>query len=247
MTERRSPSDPTRRRVLGCGLGAALLAAPLVAAAPLTVFAAASLKGPLDEIAAARGARVAYGGSGLLARQVAAGAPADVVVLAATDWADWLAAQGATRGGVVDVAGNRLALAGPAGAAPVDLSAQALEARLGSGRLAMGDPMSVPAGRYAQQALETLGAWGALSERLLLSESVTAALAYVARGAAPLGLVYGSDLRRADVAEVAAIPATAHAPIRYPAAVTARAAPGAEALLAAIADARPTFAAHGFA
>lgn len=247
MTARRSPSDPTRRAVLAA---AAVLATPARAEAPLTVFAAASLKGPLDAIASAYAepVRVSYAGSGALARQVAAGAPADVVVLAAVDWADWLLARGVLEGDPVDVAGNRLALAGPAGAAPLEPSAPAILDRLGRrGRLAMGDPMSVPAGRYAQQALETMGAWGALDDRLLLSESVSAALAYVARGAAPVGLVYRSDLRRASVAALAQVPPEAHAPIRYPAAVVRGARPGARALLDAVAGADATFAAHGFA
>mgnify|MGYP003872793253 CR=1 FL=1 len=83
------------------------------------------------------------------------------------------------------VARNALVLAGPPGAAALDLTADAMVTRLGGGRLAMGDPMSVPAGRYAQQAFEALGLWPAVSARLLTTENVRAALAYVARGDVP--------------------------------------------------------------
>ena len=215
----------------------------LRAAAPVSVFAAASLKGPLDAIAPE--ARISYAGSGAVARQVAAGAPADLAILAAADWMDWLAARRPVRARAV-VARNALALVGPRGAAPLDLTPDAVAARLGGGRIAMGDPMSVPAGRYAQQAFETLGLWGAVAPRVLAAENVRAALAWVARGDVPLGAVYRSDARLDAVAEVAAIPDAAHAPILYPAATLADARPEADALMARIAAAGAVFAAHGF-
>ncbi|SFJ58732.1 molybdate transport system substrate-binding protein [Jannaschia pohangensis] len=241
--------DPTRRGLLLAG-SAALLARPARAAPDaLVVMAAASLKPALDEIAATwpDPVALAYGGSGAIARQIAAGAPADVVLLAATDWMDWLVSQGAVEGAARSVAGNRLVMAGTPGGGPVCLSAAAVLARLGTGRLAMGDPMSVPAGRYGQQALETLGIWAALSEHLLMTDNVRAALAYVARGDVPLGLVYASDARGTGVEVAAEIPAPTHAPIVYPAALVRGARPGAADLLAHIAGSQAIFAAHGFA
>ncbi len=219
-------------------------------AAPLTIFAAASLKPALDEIAAAWDgpAALSYGGSGTLARQVAAGAPADVVLLAAIDWMDWLAGQGVLEGAPVSVATNRLVMAGPPGGGPVPLEAAAILGRLGAdGRIAMGEPMSVPAGRYAQDALESLGLWQALAPRMLYAEDVRAALAYVARGDVPLGLVYGSDIVGSGVSVAAEIPSEAHDPIAYPGAVVAGAAAGARDFLDHVVDARDVFARHGFA
>ena len=241
-------SNLTRRALLA----AALLSVPVLArgqAAPLTIFAAASLKPALDEIATGWDGSLAlsYGGSGALARQVAAGAPADVVLLAAADWMDWLAGQGAIEGGPVTIATNRLVMAGAPGGGAVSLDAGAILARLGtSGRIAMGEPMSVPAGRYAQEALETLGLWEALVPRMLYAEDVRAALAYVARGDVPLALVYGSDLMGSDATVAAEIPPGAHAPILYPGAVVSGAATDAHAFLDRVAGARDVFARHGF-
>lgn len=244
----RSLLSPTRRAVIAGGLA---LLVPIGARAqgPLVVFAAASLKPALDEIAAGRegGAALSYASSGTLARQVAAGAPADVVILAAADWMDWLDGQGLLEGEAVSVASNRLVLAGPPDAAPVALETGAILARLGEGRLAIGDPMSVPAGRYAQQALEALGLWPALAPRLLAAQDARAALAYVESGDAPLGIVYGSDTAGTAVSMVAEIPPQSHVAITYPAAVTRGAAPGARAFLERVAASGEVFAAHGFA
>ncbi|MEM8823872.1 MAG: molybdate ABC transporter substrate-binding protein, partial [Pseudomonadota bacterium] len=171
--ERRSTSDLSRRTLLGAMIAA--LAWSADGGEGLTVFAAASLKPALDEIAAGWEAPVAlsYGGSGTIARQAAAGAPVDIVLLAAEDWMDWLVGQGVVEGTPLSVAGNRLVLAGASGSGPVALDQNALLDRLGAnGRLAMGDPISVPAGRYAQQALETLGLWDAIAPRTLLAENV---------------------------------------------------------------------------
>lgn len=239
-------SDPTRRAVLLAG--GAMLCAPAVFAerARLNVFAAASLKPALDEIAASRDIALTYGGSGTIARQVAQGAPADVVILAATDWMDWLAGQGVLRGTPVPVARNGLVLAGAESVGPLALTPDGVSAALGTGRLAMGDPMSVPAGRYGQQALETLGLWDRLSDRLILTGDVRAALAYVARGDVPLGLVYGSDVVGVDVKIAARVPGNSHAPILYPGA-TLSDRPEAAAFLERVAGSTDVFARHGFA
>jgi molybdate transport system substrate-binding protein len=243
----RSIPDPSRRAILAAGLS--ILAAPARARSRLVVFAAASLKPALDEIAATWPEPVAlsYGGSGSIARQAVAGAPADVIVLAAQDWMDWLAARGVVSGSPRSVAGNRLILAGPAGAVPLDLTAAALLARLGpDGRMAMGDPMSVPAGRYGREAMESLGLWPALEPRALLAENVRAALAFVARGDVALGLVYATDARGTGVDVLAQIPADAHTPIAYPAAILPGADAGAADFLDHVTASGAIFARHGF-
>ena len=195
------------------------VALPLRAETDLTVFAAASLRGALDDIAAAWSApvQISYGGSGAIARQVSLGAPADVVFLANPEWMDWLAAGGhilpRTR---QDILSNRLVVIGPVGSPALD---GPLDARLGDGRLAMGHRAAVPAGSYAQAWLETVGLWNALAPRLAETENVRLAMALVARGEAPLGIVYASDARASDDVDVVfAVPADDHPPIRYPAA-----------------------------
>ena len=246
------PRGPARRSVLAGLAGACALwsTSPGRAEEALTVFAAASLKPALDEIAAGWAAPVAisYAGSGALARQVAQGAPADVILLAAEDWMDWLIERDALAAPPVAVAGNELVLVGPPGAAPCDLSLGPMRDRLGAdGRLAMGDPMSVPAGRYAQQSLESLGLWDALAPRALFAENVRAALAYVARGDVPLGLVYASDAVGTGVSLLDRAAPDTHAPIVYPGAVLRGAAPGAMDFVAHVARQGSIFRAHGFA
>lgn len=238
-------SDLTRRTVLAAGLAGAV-ARPLRADGRVIVFAAASLKPALDEIARGWDVALSYGGSGALARQVASGAPADVVILAATDWMDWLAQRGVLTGPPRPVARNRLVLSGAPGVGRIDLTSGAILAALDGGRMAMGDPMSVPAGRYAQQAFETLGLWTALSARLILTQDVRAALAYVVRGDVALGAVYGSDAVGTGVDIAATIPASAHAPIVYPGArIGDRREAG--AFLSHVAASADIFAIHGFA
>ncbi|WP_308915596.1 molybdate ABC transporter substrate-binding protein [Jannaschia sp. LMIT008] len=237
-----SPFRSDRRAVLAGG-AAYCVAGAAGAEDVLTVFAAASLKTVLDGWALP-GTRLTYAGSGTLARQIAHGAPADVVILAARDWMDWLIGQGAV-GRAHVVAGNVLVFAARAGGAPLPLTSDAVLDRLGDGRLAMGDPLSVPAGRYARQALVSLGLWDAVVDRLIVAENVRAALAYVARGDVPLGVVYRSDLG-AGVDAVAEVPPDAHDPIEYLAAVTAGAGAPAHALIDDLTRAGDVFAAHGF-
>ncbi|MFO6463087.1 molybdate ABC transporter substrate-binding protein [Jannaschia sp. KMU-145] len=248
MTAPRLRSRPTRRSLLGA---AAVLAAPRLvhAEAGLVILAAASLKPALDAVLDRWDGpvRVSYLGSGAAARQVAAGAPVDLVILAAVDWMDWLAGQGVLAGPPVPLAGNRLILAGPPGSAPLTLDRAEVLDRLGDGRFAIGDPMSVPAGRYGQQALETLGLWDAIRPRAVLTENVRAALAHVVRGDLAMGVVYGSDAEGSAVATLATFPRASHAPITYPAAIPVGAGPGAAALRAHIAAASDIFAAKGFA
>jgi molybdate transport system substrate-binding protein len=238
-----------------------LAAAPAARAEPL-VFAAASLREALDVAAQAWAKRsgsrpvISYAGSSALARQIEQGAPADVFVPADEAWMDWAAQRGLLRAGTrVPLAANRLVLIAPAGAAPTGLRLApgvSLAAALGAdGRLALGEVASVPAGRYAKAALEGLGAWTAVAGRLAQTENVRAALALVARGEAPLGVVYATDARAEPrVRVVDTFPETSHPPIVYPAAVTAGARSArAQAFIDFLrsAEGRAVFAAHGFA
>ncbi len=227
----------------------AALAAPLRAdPAPVTVFAAASLRGVLEEIAAGYGAPVtlSYGGSGTMARQVAAGAPADLAILASPEWMNWLVAQAVpSLGPPRMVAGNALVVIGVAGAPDLRDPAE-LSTRLGQGRLAMGQRDAVPAGSYARQWLVNAGLWDALEPKLAETDDVRAALALVARGQAPLGVVYATDARADPAVRVVyTVPSQTHDPILYPAAALS---PAGEAFLAYLAtpEAARAFAARGF-
>ncbi len=183
---------------------------------PLVVFAAASLKEPMDVLAAVHGDTVvSYGGSGLLARQILQGAPADVVVLAHPQWMDALGDLAQDR---VDLLGNELVLIGPAGPT-IALTPEAVGVALGEGRLALGLTKAVPAGQYAAEALTTLGLWDGVQGQLAEVDSVRAALSLVARGEAPLGITYASDAQAEDQVDIlATFPPDSHAPITYPAA-----------------------------
>jgi molybdate transport system substrate-binding protein len=201
---------------------------PAGAAPPLTVFAAASLKESLDAAAAAwradsgQAVQVSYAASPALARQIEQRAPADVYIAADTDWMDWLQERGlvdpASR---VDLLGNTLALIAPAGSDAQALTlapcADLLPLLGDDGRIALALTASVPAGKYARAAFESLGMWDALAPRVAESENVRAALLLVARGEAPLGVVYGSDARAEPrVRVLATFPAGSHPDIVYP-------------------------------
>ncbi|MEM6594759.1 MAG: molybdate ABC transporter substrate-binding protein [Pseudomonadota bacterium] len=188
----------------------------------VTVFAAASLQGALDEIATDWDGPVdlSFGGSGTMARQVSLGAPADVLILANPDWMDWLAGRGIVdTGQSIDLLTNRLVLIGPEEATPLsDPSAQTLSNRLEDGRLAMGQHRAVPAGIYAKAWLKNLNAWETLSDRLAEVENVRLALALVARRETPLGIVYASDAQADPAVTVLyEVPPDMHPPILYPA------------------------------
>jgi len=196
----------------------------------ILVFAAASLTDALGEIGAAYEkispvqVKMSFDASSNMARQIEAGAPADVFFSADAQWMDYLQSrnliQPSTRQNVV---GNRLVLIAPA-ASQIKLRIAPhfpLAAALGNGRLATGDPDSVPVGRYARSALSALGIWDELAARLVRAENVRAALMYVGRGEAPLGIVYASDaLVDKDVRVVDTFPANTHEPIVYPVALT---------------------------
>src|SRR5262245_19270208 len=170
-------------------------------ASSVLVFAAASLKGALDEVGALVQQRTgvtmkaSYAATSLLAKQIEEGAPADIFFSADEQWMDYVAERKliapASR---VDVVGNRLVLIAPKDRAPALTIAPgfALAQALGGGRLAVADPVNVPAGRYGKAALTALGVWDSVANRLAPADNVRAALAFVARGEAPLGIVYAS-------------------------------------------------------
>jgi len=210
----------------------------------LTVFAASSLTDALTEIGAlhtrrtGQAVRFNFASSAMLARQIEAGARADLFISADTEWIDYLDArkrlQTSTRR---IIAGNRLVLIVPAASRvrPFRLDRKArLAAVLGeTGRLALGDPASVPAGRYARQALEALALWPQVETRLAPAENVRTALRYVATGNAPLGIVYRTDaVSEPNVRVVAAADPRLHAPIVYAAALCEGAEPSAQRFLA---------------
>jgi len=225
----------------------------------VTVFAAASLTNALQDVAkdyeASGGGKVKYSfaASSLLARQIEAGADADVFFSADTEWMDYLAARKLIRTGTRrDALSNRLVLIAPAGST-VALSIApgfAIAAALGDSRLALADPDTVPAGKYAKAALTKLGVWDAVANKIARAENVRTALAYVARGEASLGIVYETDAKaEAKVRTVDTFPADTHPAIVYTVALTASAnGSDAEAFLAYIlsAKAAAVFKRHGF-
>jgi len=205
--------------------------------APIVVFAAASLTDALQDVTAQAErllgvtVKLSFAASSALARQIDNGAPADVFVSADTDWMDYLQTHARIEpGSRVDLLGNRLVLVAPAGSdARLKIGRDfPLAAALAGGRLAVGDPDAVPAGRYARAALTQLGVWDSVSGRLVRAENVRAALALVDRGEVPLGIVYRTDaLIDKGVRIVDTFPAGSHPPIVYPVALLVGAKAGA--------------------
>jgi molybdate transport system substrate-binding protein len=247
------------RRKLILSLAAGLLAPVAHASEKVTVFAAASLKNALDDVSAAwtaaagKQAAIAYAGSAALARQIEAGAPADIFIPADTDWMDYLRTRELiVPGSQVKLLGNRLVLIVPAeGGAKIEIvPGFDLAGLLGGGKLAMGHVKSVPAGKYGKAALESLGVWDKVEASVAQSENVRAALKLVANGEAAAGIVYETDALAEPKVKVAGVfPASSHPEIVYPAALTAASQnPDAAAFLAFLqsAPAREIFARHGF-
>jgi molybdate transport system substrate-binding protein len=195
------------------------------------VFAAASLKNALDAIAGdwqretGKHATVSYAASSTLAKQIENGAPADLFISADRDWMDFLEhSKLIDAKSRVDLLGNRLVLIAPKDSRVELLIRPGFEiaGALGDGRLAMADPAAVPAGLYGKAALETLGVWPAIAGHVAAAENVRAALLLVARGEAPLGIVYQTDAAaEPGVRVVATFPPETHPPIVYPMALTA--------------------------
>jgi molybdate transport system substrate-binding protein len=240
-----------------------LVAVPLAVAQetkPLLVFAAASLQTALNTIGkdytATTGKAVtfSYGASSALARQIEQGAPADLFASADLDWMNYVAERKlidpATR---KDLLGNTLVLIEPADGPVTKLEIAPgfdLAGAIGDGRIATGNPQSVPVGRYAKAALTALNVWDAVGPRIAGADNVRAALALVARGEARFGIVYLTDARtEPKVRVVATFPSSSHPPIVYPFAVTAASThPDAAAFLAHLSTpaAIRVFEAEGF-
>jgi molybdate transport system substrate-binding protein len=230
-----------RRHLIGLLLLLTCIASAWGANAPrqeLLVFGAASLTDVLQEISAAytretgQSIKFSFASSSTLARQIEAGGRVDVFVSADLEWMDYLQARNlidpSSRRNVV---GNRLVLVAPKDSGiVVKLQPNVqLAAALQGGRLATGDPDNVPVGRYARSALTSLGVWNQIADRLVRADNVRSALAFVARGEAPLGIVYETDAsvdKRVRVVDV--FPADSHPPITYPAALTVEARDGAK-------------------
>lgn len=241
---------------LACSLAPA---SPLSRAeAPVRVYAAASLADALHDVGSAweRAGHVApvlvLAGSATLARQIGAGAPADVYLSADPAWMDYLEAEGRVEpGSRVALLGNSLVLVAPQG------SGWRAEMRRGfplaaafSGKLCTGEPRVVPLGTYAREALEALDAWDTLQARVVGTEDARAALAFVERGQCGAGIVYATDARgSARVRVVASVPSGMHRPIRYDAALLRGAAPAGKVFLEFLRDsheARRVFERRGF-
>ncbi|WP_454276020.1 molybdate ABC transporter substrate-binding protein [Roseovarius sp. MBR-154] len=253
-------SQVLRSSILSLALGLASLAPSGARAESVTVFAAASLTNAMAEIetgfeaATGHDLAISLAGSSALARQIQQGAPADVFIAANPGWmdaleADELIAQGTRR----DLLRNALVLiAHDAQHPPVEIGPDMdLAAMLGDRRLAMALVEAVPAGIYGKAALENLGQWQAVAPRVAQSNNVRGALALVALGEAPYGIVYATDAAAEDsVSVIGTFPAGTHPPIIYPVAgIAGRDGAGQAALLEYMegAEARAAFARQGFA
>ncbi|OKH88160.1 hypothetical protein LF95_15990 [Thalassospira sp. TSL5-1] len=198
----------------------------------ITVFAAASLTDAMGDVAKAYEAqnpddhvRLSFASSSTLARQIAAGGPAEIFISANEKWMDWLSDQDLLETGTRrDLLGNSLVLIAPKDSklGDITLSGKSDLTRLigKDDRIAMGDPDHVPAGIYGKQALGNLGMWEKTEPRLARADNVRAALALVERGESPLGIVYGTDAAISKgVKIIATFPANSHPAITYPVAV----------------------------
>ncbi len=223
---RRAWSAAVLAMVLACAAGPARADA---AAGP-TVFAAASLKNAMEDVGAAWAASghaapvLSFAASNVLEKQIEQGAPADLFFSADRDWMEAAQKAGAIRPETrVELLANAIVLVAPRdSAAAIDVRPGFDLARaLAGGRLAMGNVDAVPAGKYGKAALEALGAWDGVKDHVAQAESVRAALAFVARGEAPLGIVYATDAAaEPKVRVVGTFPPGSHPPIVYPVAVT---------------------------
>src|SRR5471032_2730852 len=251
-----------RRGVLGLALASAVMpmAAVRAQAAGLVIFAAASLKNALDEIAAVwtketgkAAPRISYAASSALAKQMEQGAPADLFLSADLDWMDYVEKKDLiAKDTRFNLLGNKIVLIAPKDSkVNVDVKEGFdLGKALAGGKLSMANVDSVPAGKYGKAALEKLGAWNGVKDSIAQSDNVRAALLLVSRGEAPLGIVYATDAAaEPNVKIVGTFPADSHPPIIYPAALaketkSADARPFLDHLKSA--KARPAFEKQGF-
>ena len=232
MSER--PKSGARRLVLAALASFALAVGAHPARAAdegVLVFAAASLKNALDDVIAAYAKHdktkvtASYAASSALAKQIEQGAPAQIFMSADLDWMDYLAQrQLIVDGSRKNLLGNSLVLVARKDSKQGEVEIGKgfdLASLLGDGRLAVGTIQSVPAGKYAKAALESLGSWAGVENKLAQAENVRAALALVAQGEAPLGIGYKTDVASDPKLKiVGTFPADSHPPIIYPVALT---------------------------
>jgi molybdate transport system substrate-binding protein len=203
---------------------------PAARADEVVVFAAASMKNALDEIAKGWAeknkteVKSSYAASSALAKQIEAGAPADIFISADLDWMDYVDGKKLVKTGTrSNLLGNSIVLVANKDWNKGDVkitSGFPLATLLGDGRLSMADTATVPAGKYGKAALEKLGAWDSVSGKLAQAENVRAALALVGRGETPLGIVYKTDAAaEPNVKIIGTFPDDSHKPIVYPAAL----------------------------
>jgi len=215
------------------GLAVALSFLPGVAQAQnnVLIFAAASLKNALDEIATTwskdtgrPAPKISYAASSALAKQMEQGAPADMFISADLDWMDYVQGKNLIRNDTrFNLLGNKIVIIAPKDSKTATLAIKGddLTKALAGGRLSMANVEAVPAGKYGKAALEKLGAWNAVKDGIAQAENVRAALLLVARGETPLGIVYSTDAAaEPNVKVVATFPEDSHPPIIYPAALT---------------------------
>ena len=220
----------TRRHILAATF-TLLMSTSSFAAEKINVFAAVRLKNALDAVNiswksdTSKEAVLSYAASNALAKQIEAGAPADVYVSADLTWMKYLTDKGLiVQGSNVQLLGNQIILIAPKDS-KVDLKIESgfkLADAVGTGKLAMANVDSVPAGKYGKAALEKLGVWISVKGKVAQTENVRAALRLVELGEAPLGIVYATDAKAdADVKVVGTFPSDSHPPIIYPAGLVA--------------------------
>lgn len=252
-------TGPFGRRPLLIGSVASIAPRPTRAAQPVMILAAATLKNALDVVVRAAEARLhvpivtVYGPSPTLVKQLENGAPGDIFFSADADWMnDAIARKLVDPASRVDLLSSRLVLVGPATQAErvTIMPGFPLDRLLGTGRLAMCDPMMMPAGRYGRAALQRLGVWNNVKDRVAVAEDVLAALVLVSRHEAALGIVFDTDVRLdRDVTIIGTFPSDSYPPIVYPvAAVAGSRNPNTKPVLDFIAspEARAIFLAQGY-
>jgi len=246
-------------RLIRNGLGLLLLVWVAVASAgtKVTVYAAASLTDAVGEIAAQYEAEksvkvvASYAASSTLAKQIEHGAPADVFISADLKWMNYLQDKGKiTAQTRKNLLGNKLVVVAPKGRGfKIDPVKGFDFARAFAGRLCTGDLESVPVGIYAKQSLRALGWWDAIKSRIVGTQDVRAALAFVERGECAAGIVYETDARisgRVELVDV--LPQDSHDPVVYPVAAVAGSSPEGKAFAEYLASpaAGAVFVKYGF-
>lgn len=228
------------------------------AEAPVRVFAAASLTHAMNDISVQwqkqnhPAPSLAYAASSVLAKQIEAGAPADIFASADVSWMDYLSQRKKIqRESVVNLLGNDLVLIVPKGRRlPIEMKKDFKIANAFKGKLCTGEPGVVPVGIYAKQSLEQLGWWSQLNGRIVGTDDVRTALAFVERGECALGIVYATDAAISSKVEILArFPSETHQPIVYPFAIVNGARSEAKALMTFIRtspEAAAIFNQHGF-